>query len=258
MEYSGYQKGKRLRIFAGPNGSGKSTIFSRISQQYTTGYYINPDHIDKQLQESGKFNLSEIGLTEKLDEKFNKSVKTHSLAKKAFSENLPISLISQDGIIQLTELSPNSYNAAFISDFLRSELIRTGRKFSFESVMSHPSKLEFLEQASHYGYKNYLYFISTESTEINIERVKLRVSEHGHDVLKSKIRSRYLRSLELLYPAVTKCYRSFIFDNSGKEAKLICEVDPTHNIKVNHSTIPSWVYAYLLEKASDSYSIKRV
>lgn len=38
-----------------------------------------------------------------------------------------------------------------------------------------------MRRASAEGYKVYLYFVSTESPEINKYRVKLRVKEKGHD-----------------------------------------------------------------------------
>jgi predicted ABC-type ATPase len=37
--------------------------------------------------------------------------------------------------------------------------------------MSHSSKLDMLKQAHTLGFKNYLYFISTESADINVRRV---------------------------------------------------------------------------------------
>lgn len=45
--------------------------------------------------------------------------------------------------------------------------------------MSHPSKLQILEQALKSGYKNYLYFIATESPYVNIDRVSARVQKGG-------------------------------------------------------------------------------
>ncbi len=40
----------RLRMFAGPNGSGKSTIKAVIRPELL-GVYINPDEIEKEIQE---------------------------------------------------------------------------------------------------------------------------------------------------------------------------------------------------------------
>ena len=55
-----------------------------------------------------------------------------------------------------------------------------------------------MQQAVAAGYKVYLYFISTESPEINKFRVEARKAKKGHDVPEDKIVSRYYGSLDLL------------------------------------------------------------
>ncbi len=78
-------------------------------------------------------------------------------------------------------------------------MLKRQRRFSFETVFSHPSNLDTMRQAVNAGYKVYLYFVSTESPAINKYRVQLRVAQNGHDVPGDKIESRYYRSMELLY-----------------------------------------------------------
>lgn len=56
------------------------------------------------------------------------------------------------------------------------------RRFSFETVFSHPSNLEIMQEAVAQGYKVYLYYVSTEDPEINKYRVNLRVTQGGHSV----------------------------------------------------------------------------
>ncbi len=82
----------------------------------------------------------------------------------------------------------DGYVAAAIANFLREELLACERSFAFETVMSHESKVNFLAKARSQGYKTYLYFITTDSAELNVERVKQRVARGGHDVLPEKIR----------------------------------------------------------------------
>ena len=57
----------------------------------------------------------------------------------------------------------HSYEAAFLADIIRQEVLKLGRKFAYETVMSHKSKVGFFEKTYMAGYKNYLYYISTES-----------------------------------------------------------------------------------------------
>lgn len=252
MEDLRFLRGRRLRMFAGPNGSGKSTIFTRIDDQFSMGYYINPDLLDKGLKEKGYIKLSDYGLKNNLDTKFNNLLDSHSIAIKAKKEKYPINLTCSKGIILQNNGRVNSYNSAFISDFLRNELVSVGKKLSCETVMSHKSKLDFLTYAAKNGYKNYLYFISTASPEINIERIKLRVKNHGHDVENKRVVSRYFNTMNLLYDAVLRCYRTFIFDNSGKDAKLICEINHQNKINYFSTDIPYWVYKHLIAKFVDT------
>lgn len=55
-----------------------------------------------------------------------------------------------------------------------------------------------MRQAQALGYRTYLYFVSTEDPEINVDRVRIRVEEGGHMVAPDKVRSRYFNSLSLL------------------------------------------------------------
>ncbi len=55
------------------------------------------------------------------------------------------------------EAAVNSYLAATVADFLRHQLLAARLSFTFESVMSHRSKLEFLQLAAATGYRTYLY-----------------------------------------------------------------------------------------------------
>ena len=149
--------------------------------------------------------------------------------------------------IIIPEDSTNSYEASFLADLIRYNLIERGKKLTFETVLSHPAKIEFLKKSRDAGYKNYLYYISTEAPVINIERVRQRVKQGGHPVKESKIRSRYYNSLELLREVVKYTYRAFVFDNSGKEANLILEVFKGDEVVFHYPEIPNWVDKYLLD-----------
>lgn len=109
--------------------------------------------------------------------------------------------------------------------------------------MSDSSKIDFIKEAVEKGYKTYLYFVCTESVELNIERVKLRVSSHGHNVPEEKIRKRYDKCLALLSEAIKLSRRSFLFDNSNT-MELVAEIDNSQNAckpeLLTENDIPSW------------------
>lgn len=243
---SSSKRNKRLRVFAGPNGSGKTTILKLIDESYDIGVYINADEIEQQLLEIGFIDLSVYGIDKIEKIRFKKRLRNHSLFKKAESEGYSIDITLNGNNIVSSNKKTHSYEAALIADLIRHELLAIGKKMSIETVMSHKSKIDFIVQANKNGYKVYLYFICTESSDINVERVELRVEKGGHSVDPKKIISRYKNSLNLLRKAIPFCYRTFIFDNSEDKASLILEVTKGESIQILQEEIPHWIDENLL------------
>lgn len=238
---------KRMRVFAGPNGSGKSTIIKEIAKVVRTGIFINADEIEKAGRNNKFINLGDYGLTSTPDT-FTDYYNQSTLLAKGLAEGKQIDLSFSNNVITVGEKT-NSYEAAFIADFLRTQLIAKGETFTFETVMSHPSKLDTLRIAQQASYKNYLYFVSTEAVEINIKRVEERVAKGGHYVDPQKIRDRYVRTMDLVSQMIPHCHRCFIFDNSLETYRLILEIIDGSNICIHtDDEIPAWVDRYVLQK----------
>ena len=123
-----------------------------------------------------------------------------------------------------------------------------GVSFSYETVMSHAGKIDFMKQAIESGYRVYLYFIATEDPQINITRVNFRVAQNGHKVSPDKITSRYFRSLENLKSAVRNTSRAYIFDNTKIANVLVAEVSDGSDVKIiDPEKAPEWFIKYLVE-----------
>jgi predicted ABC-type ATPase len=108
-------------------------------------------------------------------------------------------------------------NAARYATDVREKCIAEGRSLIFETVLSAPDKLTFIEQAKRNGYFIRLFFISTDSPQINAARIVRRVQTGGHDVPIPKIISRYYKSITncgLLAPIVDRLY---VYDNSVED-----------------------------------------
>ena len=92
--------------------------------------------------------------------------------------------------------------------------------------------------------KTYLYYVSTVDPQINIARVKYRVSVGGHPVPEQKIIERYYRSMDLLMQAIECCDRAYLFDNSsdGIQASFLAEIEVAETLKMNAavSKLPIW------------------
>lgn len=233
----------RLRVFAGPNGSGKSTIHELLRPEWI-GVYVNADEIEKQLHRHGALDLNEFELTAPpadLQQRFCFHLSASPLLGK--HGLLPVAqalTVRADGVLQLAPEHANAYVAAVLADAIRRELLAQGRTFTFETVMSSPDKIGFMREAQDKGYRTYLYFVATDDPEINISRVKLRVSQGGHDVPEGLIRSRYARSIDLLDEACTAANRAYVFDNSGDAHELIAEISDGDELTVHAAALPAW------------------
>ena len=93
-----------------------------------------------------QLSLKEFNLTESHGLKFNTFLQNHSLFQKASSQGYNIDLNCQNGIISNPNNATHSYEASILTDFLRTELIQAGQKITFETVMSHSSKIETLRK----------------------------------------------------------------------------------------------------------------
>ena len=100
------------------------------------------------------------------------------------------------------------------ADGLRDQYLLEMRSFSFETVMSHRSKIEILQNAKVRGFDLTVYFVATRDPEINVNRVERRVDLGGHDVPKDRIIARHFRTMELLPEAIEVADRAYLFDNS--------------------------------------------
>lgn len=55
--------------------------------------------------------------------------------------------------------------------------------------------------------------------------------------------------MENLYPVLKLAYKSYLFDNSGKQSKLFATVSPGKTITImQDSEPPDWFYEYVIAK----------
>lgn len=236
----------RLRMFAGPNGSGKSTIKDTLPPQWL-GVYINADDMEKGIRADGFLNLADFEVVADVNDLQAFFAASTLLAKAGLAAQAK-QLTVVDGRVQFGAVEVNSYLASVLADFIRHKLLAAQVSFTFETVMSSPDKVAFLQKAQQAGYRTYLYFVATEDPEINVSRVQYRVQMGGHPVAEDKIRSRYTRSLELLPEAVAYADRAYIFDNSGAERVWIAEVSRGNEIEIKTDQMPAWFKAALWDK----------
>lgn len=240
----------RLRIFAGPNGSGKSTLFDSFSKKYNSGVFLNADLIEKELANNGYIDLSEfnLNLTQNDLNKFLTTERAISLLKKSLEDNHKMDFSLKENVIVDAQKETHSYEGALISAFLRHHLQESKIDFCFETVMSHPSKIEEIREAKQKGYKTYLYFICIDDPEVNVSRVENRVIKGGHNVSPEKISSRYFNTLNNLMPMIENVDKCYLFDNSSEEYRLIAKIAENKlSLEIDPSELPNWFIEYVLK-----------
>ncbi|MBL7881197.1 MAG: zeta toxin family protein [Chryseobacterium gambrini] len=241
---------KRLRIFAGPNGSGKTTLFEALAESYDTGIFLNADYIEKELSTKGFIDVEKYGLTLTEDDlrKFLDSERAKSLIAKSLADHHQIDISIKENIIVDGEKETHSYEGALISAFIRHHLQKEGLDFCFETVMSHPSKIDEIIEAKKNGYKIYFYFICIDDPEVNVSRVENRVEKGGHDVSADKIESRYYNTLKNLISAIEESDKCYLFDNSGQEFRLIAKInDQGLLLEAEPDKLPNWFLEHVLK-----------
>ena len=201
-----------LTVFAGPNGSGKTTLKEKI---FASGY---------------------------------------NLGTYINADDIVIELRDAQSASREPGMPQREYEIAAFEEAgrRREECLNAGFDFSFETVFSHISKVEFLKEAKDRGFYVRLFFICLESPLLNVARVQKRVHDGGHDVPTDKIISRWHRALNHLALACEHVDEAIIFDNSELDMRAVvhftrrADAPPHYQIT---QPIPAWVMEWLLQMA---------
>lgn len=183
-------------MFAGPNGSGKTSLARSLAKEFSRDglfqlyYFVNADDLLSQVQSGVGVSLSSLqSVPSEAD------VRAALIRGNRLAANHPFlsALRIQHNRLTAPPETADGYVGAAIADWMRDHLFANRLSYSFETVMSHPSKIEFFHRARAAGYRTYLYFIATESPDLNILRVQNRVALGEHDVPTEEIVDRYDR-----------------------------------------------------------------
>ena len=235
----------RLRMLAGPNGSGKSTLAAQLSSDYAVNLYrfLNADLLFAEVVQSHRtacpFSIDNAELVE-----FVAQSTYHREYKRPF-ESGEIYIDGED-YLHFSANGINSYSVAIVADFFKEQYLKHRISFSFETVFSHPAKIDVLRRAQAAGFKTYMYFVATENPMINVNRIKERVALGGHDVPEEKTRSRYLRCMEQVRYALPYLNRAYFFDNSTEQSLYLAEYESEVGFTLHSELQPSWFRRFVL------------
>ena len=235
----------RLRMLAGPNGSGKSTLAAQLSSDYAVNLYrfVNADLLFAEVVQSHRtacpFSIDNAELVQFVAQS------TYPREYKRPFESGEI-YIDEEDYLHFSANGINSYSVAIVADFFKEQYLKHRISFSFETVFSHPAKIDILRRAQAAGFKTYMYFVATENPMINVNRIKERVALGGHDVPEEKTRSRYLRCMEQVCYALPYLNRAYFFDNSTEQSLYLAEFESEVGFTLHSELLPSWFRRFVL------------
>ncbi|MEM9452903.1 MAG: AAA family ATPase [Myxococcota bacterium] len=123
---------------------------------------------------------------------------------------------------ELLESEPHPMlQAARIVDIMAKGLVVLGEPFVLETVLSSPKYEVLVRTARRVGLIFRLVYVTTESSDINVGRVRQRVEDGGHDVPEDRIHSRWERSMDNLPWFARRADRLIVADNSGASLKVL-------------------------------------
>ena len=148
-------------------------------------------------------------------------------------------------IIQRDELadpSPEaSYRAAEIAEQRRRDHMAAGQSFVMETVFSHPSKLELLQDARDAGYRIIVFHLVLASADLAVTRVAARIEEGGHPVPDEKVRQRFTRNIPLIREAAMLADRAMIFDASALNERPVMLLELVQGqVTRRAGEVPDW------------------
>lgn len=104
------------------------------------------------------------------------------------------------------------------------ELFKNNENFAFETTLATKTYKQKIQFAKENGYNTTLLFFWLKNSNLAKERVKIRVSEGGHNIPKDVIERRYLNGIKNLFEIYLEIVdQVLIFDNSEGKHILIAE-----------------------------------
>lgn len=126
------------------------------------------------------------------------------------------------------------------------ELFNENISFAFETTLSTKSYKNKIIKAQENGYNVTLLFFWLQSVELAKERVRIRVSEGGHNIEPDVVERRYVNGLFNLFKIYLPIVNgAFIFDNSFGKHELVALKTADGKLNIKNQ------YKYNLIKAYD-------
>ena len=133
----------------------------------------------------------------------------------------------------------HAYDAAALADEERRRLMDERASFIAETVFSHRSKVELVQDAVSAGYVVYLHVVLIPE-DTSVRRVESRVVLGGHSVPETKVRGRYSRLWALVAEARNTATHTIVYDNSRAKDPFRKVATFNNGVLVGTADWPVW------------------
>ena len=118
------------------------------------------------------------------------------------------------------------------------ELITLQVDFGFETTLTTLSYVNTIKLAKEKGYNVTLVFFWLDNVNLAIERVKLRVSEGGHNIPEEVIKRRYYRGMaNLSAKFINICDYWIVINNSTRPFNFVAEGQAAEELKIHDGAV---------------------
>jgi predicted ABC-type ATPase len=139
------------------------------------------------------------------------------------------------------EPEKHSYAAALIAEKERFRFLEERVSFCFETVFSHPSKVDFLGSAKAAGYRIRMVYFHLDQVALNKVRVLSRVKAGGHGVPEKKIETRIPRTLQNVKASAGLVDELHLVDNSSADEPFLRIAELRDGDWIRHrAVLPDW------------------
>lgn len=128
------------------------------------------------------------------------------------------------------------------------ELIIGKKDFSMETTLSGRLPLRQIESAKKNGFKIIIYYMGVEKLSINLNRIRQRVEQGGHNIPKEDVLRRESRSLNNLMKMIFVANEIHLIDNTSMQATITASIRKNdYKVHLPESEIPEWIHRVLSE-----------
>lgn len=163
---------------------------------------------------------------------------------RLYLEPLGLPFVNADLLAQIAypdAPEQSSYDAAMLAQEQRQHLLLQGVSFCFETVYSHPSKIDFVSRAKAFGYQVVMVLIHLNDSSLNQARISMLVSQGGHDVPADKVKDRIPRLLKHVKSSTPLCDVLRAYDNSSADGPFSPIFTLTNGkLEAHRDPLPAW------------------